>query len=184
MTIAECIAAPAGTAVQGLTATCKRVSELREVQTQKNGIKAVLDCVLSDASGEARASIWEPTLAPAELRGAVVVITGGKTRQGQDRDGHPRVELSVPGARLALAADGSAQHTAAPTASPAAAGIAVLKIENVAPHSVMVSMDSKGAARCEVKIYSDDPQAAAERALAVLGYLREQLGGGGGASES
>lgn len=45
-----------------------------------------------------------------------------------------------------------------------------------APHSVTLTTNAKGKVQAEVKVYDADPQAAADKALAVLGHVKAQLG--------
>lgn len=47
--------------------------------------------------------------------------------------------------------------------------------KTVAPHSVELAVNAKGAVQPTVKVYGDDPQAAAATAAAVLEALRIQL---------
>lgn len=51
------------------------------------------------------------------------------------------------------------------------------RVENLAPNSVALTTNSKGRIQIEIKIYDGDERRAAERAIAVLAYVREQLKG-------
>lgn len=45
-----------------------------------------------------------------------------------------------------------------------------------APHSVALTTNAKGKVQVDVKVYDNDPQAAADKALAVLAHVKAQLG--------
>lgn len=50
-------------------------------------------------------------------------------------------------------------------------------VEQMAPHSVELTTNAKGGVQACVKVYADDPMVAADRAVAILGHLRETYPG-------
>lgn len=48
--------------------------------------------------------------------------------------------------------------------------------QNLAPHSVTLTVNAKGFVQAEVKVYADTAQAAAEAALQTLKDVTEKLG--------
>jgi hypothetical protein len=129
MTIAELLASPAGTPVTNLVVQVARAYQARTVNTD-DGQKAVMDIELTDATGQVRASWWSPPadLRPGDLQGQRIIINarcnqrnqlvGAKLKQGKDKNGTPRLEISVSGDYLARYVAPIATPTNAPTPTP------------------------------------------------------------------
>jgi len=54
---------------------------------------------------------------------------------------------------------------------------------SVAPHSVELTTNAKGKVQASVKVYDEDPKAAADKAVEVLKHLTAKLGNSAAGAE-
>src|SRR5512139_944777 len=134
MNLAEAVKLGPGMPVKDLHCVVARAFPARTATTQY-GVKTVLDGIFSDGNGtELRLTWWNPTYSADQLAGQQVVISAGTSKdnklvgavlkQGRDKDGHPRLELSISDNRLVLASeltDAVTPQAAAASRAPATA---------------------------------------------------------------